>query len=271
MHPLESITGALLVGHGTRSDLGTRQFLALARMLADAIDPVPAEPAFLELQQPDIAAGIRRLLERGVSDIVTVPSLLFEAGHARQDIPEAVRRAARGEIRVAGQSDPLGCHPSIVECSRQRLDEAIFGRPQVAAERTCLLLVGRGSRDAEATAEMHEFAAKRRESCTAAETVVAFAAMAEPALDRVLPQVAAQGFERVVVQPHLLFHGELYDGIARKVESIARAHPRQEWIVTSVLGDEPESPGPASELLCEVLIERFGATMIRVAANRRDH
>src|SRR5262245_36099677 len=110
--------GILLVGHGTRSELGTRQYLSLAASLARVLAPVPLEPAFLELAQPDIDVAVGRLMERGIKRLATVPLLLFAAGHAKRDIPKQVREAldrrSGCEIDFV-QTAHIGCHPAIIE------------------------------------------------------------------------------------------------------------------------------------------------------------
>src|SRR4051812_33042374 len=107
-------TGLLLVGHGTRSEIGTQQFLTLADSLAQRLFPLAVEPAFLEMQQPDIDAAIGRLLQRGITRLVTAPLLLFAAGHAKRDIPRQVSAALvrRGRDHIEHvQAAHLGCHP----------------------------------------------------------------------------------------------------------------------------------------------------------------
>lgn len=282
--------GLLLVGHGTRSNVGTRQFLHLARQLAAAVAPVQVEPAFLELQQPDIAAGAERLMAQGVDEFVTVPLLLFEAGHAKRDIPAAVQAAM--EIAISDgspkrhlQAEPLGLHPAIIELSQQRFDEAIVERPAVPDESTCLLLVGRGSRDETATAQMHELARWRQAQTEFGRVEVAFVAMARPSLVESLPAIAAHRFRRVIVQPHLLFEGELADSIRQQVATITTKHPEQEWLITPLLadnageesgnddtgqdlprhGNEQEPRLGGNKLLCRALAARY-AEAIHVVA-----
>src|SRR5688500_6845827 len=94
--------GILLVGHGTRSELGTRQYLALAASLARAVAPLAVEPAFLELKQPEIDTAVGKLVARGATRLVTMPLLLFAAGHVKRDIPEQVRTALdrRGKAHI---------------------------------------------------------------------------------------------------------------------------------------------------------------------------
>ena len=45
--------------------------------------------------------------------------------------------------------------------------------------------------------------------------------------------------ERIVVQPHLLFRGQLFEEIRTAVESKRRESSR-DWLLTSVLGPEDE-------------------------------
>src|SRR3954463_14632376 len=128
MQRTENDMGLLLVGHGTRSDVGTRQFLALANALAQGLAPLPIAPAFLEMREPDIDAAVGRLLDHGITRLVTVPLLLFAAGHAKRDIPRQVSAALarRGQSHIEQvQAAHLGCHPALIELSRLRMDEAI--------------------------------------------------------------------------------------------------------------------------------------------------
>jgi sirohydrochlorin ferrochelatase len=47
---------------------------------------------------------------------------------------------------------------------------------------------------------------------------------------------AQRGRTQVVVQPHLLFHGQLLADIHRQVEAVHRLHPEQAWHVADHLG-----------------------------------
>jgi sirohydrochlorin cobaltochelatase len=264
----DASTALLVVGHGTRSDTGTRQFLELAQKLAQRVAPMPVEPCFLELQQPDIAAAVGTLVKDGVRRLTVVPLLLFAAGHAKRDIPAGVEAAVAARWHDAGgtgsspaveirQARHLGCHHLLVELSRRRFVQAVAGLPPVPPDETCLLLVGRGSRDESATAEMHRFAELRHQADLAAVTEVGFLAMARPSLAEILPRIAAQSWRRVVVQPQLLFEGELADNLRQSVAQIAAGHPAQQWLVAPLLADPPGECGDATERLVDVLLDRI--------------
>jgi sirohydrochlorin cobaltochelatase len=255
----ENETGLLLVGHGTRSITGTKQFLDLAEQLAQRIAPSPLEPAFLEMQQPTIAEAVERLLARNIQRLIVMPMLLFAAGHAKRDIPQAVQAALAGCLQAGlpwVQAAHLGCHPAMLELSRRRMAEVLAGKQSIPTEESCLLLVGRGSPDESATAEMQEFARLRQQHEGGLRTDVAFLAMARPLLHECLNQLAAASFRRVIVQPHLLFDGDLAELLRRQVESTAKAHPEQDWLVTPLLADKLGEVGCGMELLVEAILAR---------------
>jgi sirohydrochlorin cobaltochelatase len=227
----------LLVGHGTREPLGVAQFLDLARRLAAASPEVALEPCFLELAEPTIAEGLARLLAREIDELIVVPLLLFSAGHAKEDIPTAVAAALEATGRsdlCRGQTAPLACHPELLALSRLRYDEAIAGAPREAP--TTLVMIGRGSRDAGATREMHRYAALHAEQVGAANREVGFLAVVRPNLAEVLALAAAASPPRIVVQPHLLFEGLLSAEVRQAVAAARREWPPIDWRCADPLG-----------------------------------
>jgi sirohydrochlorin cobaltochelatase len=245
--------GLLLVGHGTRDTRGLAEFHTLAKLVADTAHNFDVESCFLELAEPDIAAGVRRLLDRGIERLTVAPLLLFAAGHAKRDIPEAVERAvgspaAAGKLRSeVGVSDELqskdliyapalSCHEKIFELSQQRFDEALAGRELVGQSETLLILVARGSSHADAIADMQRFT-ELRANRSGIAAKCCFAAVAQPTLDETFNWAARCEYRRIIVQPHLLFAGQVLDQIHHAVEHISHAGAgNKEWIVTSHLG-----------------------------------
>ena len=252
LSPNEVNHGLLLVGHGTRDTAGCEEFLRTAASVADRLGSVAnrmghvaVEPCFLELAEPTIDEAIERLADRNVDCLSVMPLLLFAAGHAKDDIPQAVRAAvnASGFARrlttsadVISQLPHLGCHPKLLELSALRFHEAIADQPLASSAQTTLVMVGRGSRDKQATTEMRQFSKLRHDGAQVKQTEVCFVAMAEPLIQPYLDQLAQSDAQRIVVQPHLLFGGQLLAKIADLVGEMAQQHPDQEWIVTRHLG-----------------------------------
>lgn len=239
--------GVLLVGHGTRDAAGVAEFLQLAERVRALVPSTPIEACFLELAEPTIAEGLHRLIDRGARQVTVVPLLLTAAGHAKRDIPAAIAEVSgmHPEL-IVRQTAALDCHPRIVDLSTRRYDEALTGRQDIPREQTLLLLVGRGSSEPAAVATVRRFAALRAERSNVGHVETCFAAVAKPSLEEMLPVVAAAGFRRIVVQPHLLFRGRLLEDVRNAVEQIRTRETASEgwrpteWIVTGSLGPEPE-------------------------------
>lgn len=216
------------------------EFFAVVEQVRRLASDVIVEPCLLEIAQPDIDAGVRRLLAKGVNQIVVSPVLLFAAGHAKRDIPTAVGAALEGTSGIAvSQTAALECEPGIVELSAQRYAEAIEGQPPIAPEETLLLLVGRGNSDPTAIAQMYRFASLRAEGSRLGKVEVCFVAMAQPDLETGLRLAAESSARRIVVQPHLLFTGQVLEEIDAAVAARAAQDPGRQWLVTRHLGPSP--------------------------------
>jgi sirohydrochlorin ferrochelatase len=247
-------TGLLLVGHGSREPAGRDEFLDAARLVAERAGASPLEGCFLEFAEPTIAQGFAALALGGPRRIVVVPVLLFAAGHAKRDIPAAVAAAAADYSDIAVHASAhLGCHDAILELSRLRYDEALTLRSHVAVDDTLLVMVGRGSHDDDATAEMRRIVELRCQATPVRRALTCFVAMAEPSLTSALDEAAASGAKRIVVQPHLLFGGVLLDRIAHEVADYAARSTHLEWVTTGHLG--------ASMLLAEAVLGRAAQTL----------
>lgn len=249
--------GVLIVGHGTRSAAGQQEFLATVEQAAKLLRPLPVEAAYLELVEPDIPTGLARLAAQGIAECVVAPLLLFAAGHAKQDIPASVAEAAARfpEIRFR-QASHLGLHEELIALSancfrrsvriwpaneakaRKTAGDSSFGArfESQTAGRTMLVLVGRGSLDDEALAEMRQFTGRRLVETPVSDSRTCFLAMAKPSLSETLAEVGRLAWDDVVVQPHLLFAGELLVRARNEVERAANEFPATRWWWADHLG-----------------------------------
>jgi sirohydrochlorin cobaltochelatase len=228
--------GLLVVGHGTRDARGQAEFVATVEQLKVRTRR-PVEMSYLELAEPAIPAGVDRLAERGVQRILVVPLLLFTAGHAKRDIPTAVAAAAKTRgLTIAGQTEALELEPHLLQLSQQRFAQA--PAPPVADCDTQLLMVGRGTGDPLAVAGMRRYTQEvaRR---LGVEAHTAFVAVAQPSVPQLLTALAVRRPSRVVIQPHLLFAGEVLGTIHQYVAEIAEQEPAVAWCVAPHLGPDP--------------------------------
>jgi sirohydrochlorin cobaltochelatase len=285
--------GLAVVGHGTADPVGAEETRQVAALVAGMLPHVAVEVGFLEVIGPSIGEALGRLAARGCTEVVAAPLLLFTAGHARRDVPEAVRDGAARAGLVVRQSDALGCHPDILALTRQRRREALAPLAPVPEENTVLLMIGRGSSDPTAHRQLHDFAVL---SCQNGENQdrenqdrenqdhandparfpgsvqtrieLGFVAAARPTLDEAIENAAAAAgpqagnpgvVRRVVVQPHLLFRGHVEEQVTAAVDRARRAHPGIEWIQAGRLG--------ADLLVARALIDRAVAAIPAHAAS----
>ncbi|MEU0243818.1 sirohydrochlorin chelatase [Streptomyces sp. NPDC006235] len=234
----------LIAGHGTRDDAGAEAFRDFVRELAARHPELPVAGGFIELSPPPLGDAVAELVERGVRRFAAVPLMLVSAGHAKGDIPAAL---AREKERHPGISytygRPLGPHPALLNVLERRLDEALGGgagrRPGDRADVT-VLLVGRGSTDPDANAEVCKAARLLWEGRGYAGVETAFVSLAAPDVPSGLDRCARLGARRIVVLPYFLFTGVLPDRVRLQTEGWAAAHPEVEVRSADVIGPEPE-------------------------------
>jgi sirohydrochlorin ferrochelatase len=249
----------LLVGHGTRDERGRAEFAALTRQIDQRLPDHDVLACFLEFAEPTIEQAIDQLAAAGTRQVTVMPLLLFAAGHAKRDIPAEVAAGARRHpqltLRVAAH---LGCHAALVELSALRFRQLVAnGASREADDATLLLLVGRGSRDADANAEMARFSRLRFEAAPVGWIETCHTAMAEPSLERALTVVGGMPFSQVVVQPHLLFAGELVSRVGVRVAEAAERFSDKNWLVTPHLG--------AHNLVVQAVLDRSAEVKLAAA------
>ena len=230
----------MLVGHGTRDDEGTQQFFQLGERLAERLGPQPVEVALLEFQRPTISDAWTRLVRQGVQHIHVAPLLLFAAGHAKQDIPHIVRECQAATSGVSfDQARPISRHRSMVQLVSRRIGDTL-ALSAAGSSSTALVMVGRGSTDPCAQADMKVLSEVVSRRIDVAEVFTAFYAMADPPLPEVLDYVANSGrFSAVVGHPHLLFTGRLYEAISRQVDQASTRFADIQFRLSSYLGPDP--------------------------------
>jgi sirohydrochlorin cobaltochelatase len=222
---------------------------ARTRGLLPAVDG-----GFIELARPPVADAVARLIASraaGPGPIVAVPLVLTAAGHGKGDIPAAL---ARELTRHPGLScrygRPLGPHPVLQDILAARIDSVLAGSPRRDAH---VVLVGRGSTDPDANAEIAKVARLLWEGRGYAGAEFCFISLAEPSVPVALHRAVLLGARRIVVAPYFLFPGVLPDRVVAQSREFAAGHRDLEVTVTGLIGACDELAGLVLERYDEAL------------------
>ncbi|MFJ3715864.1 sirohydrochlorin chelatase [Streptomyces sp. NPDC090057] len=239
----------LIAGHGTRDEAGAEAFRDFVRQLGRRHPELPVAGGFIELSPPPLGEAVAELVDRGVRRFAAVPLMLVSAGHAKGDIPAALSREKERHPGISyTYGRPLGPHPALLNVLERRLEQALAGTSGERSDVT-VLLVGRGSTDPDANAEVHKAARLLWEGRGWAGVETAFVSLAAPDVPSGLDRCAKLGARRIVVLPYFLFTGILPDRVRRQTEEWAAAHPDLEVRSADVIGPEPE--------LLDLVMERY--------------
>ena len=247
------MSALLIVGHGTRDEDGAGEFRRFVRRVgARAAERAVADTVaggFIELSPPPLKDSVAELVEAGHRNLTAVPLILLAAGHAKGDIPAAL---ARERDRHPGlrtkYARPLGPHPVVLDLLRRRLQQAL----SATARADAVLLVGRGTSDPDANADLYRAARLLWETTRdlgVRQVEAAFVSLAEPSVAEGLDRLRALGARRVVVLPFFLFPGVLPTRIHTQVGAWLAANSGMAASVADVIGD--------CEELADLVIERY--------------
>jgi sirohydrochlorin cobaltochelatase len=231
--PPQSKPALLLAAHGTTDQAGVDAFAALAERVGQlaAADGTRVAGGFIELSEPPLREAVAALAAASPGPMVAVPLMLSAAGHAKGDIPAAL---AREQSRHPGLTwtygRPLGPHPALIDLLAQRVDAC-------GAEKTAVLLVGRGSTDPDANADVVKTARLLWEGRDYPLAETAFVSLARPDVAQGLERCRLLGARQIVVARYFLFPGVLPDRVGEQAAAYAVAHPELDIRYTDVLGD----------------------------------
>jgi sirohydrochlorin cobaltochelatase len=235
-------TPLLLVGHGTRDAAGAAEFGRLVDRLRTRL-PVDVAGGFIELSPPPLTDAVAGLHAAGHRHLAAVPLVLVAAGHAKGDMPAALaRERERHPGLTYAYGRPLGPHPTLLGLLEERLDAVLTPEERAGA---AVLLVGRGSTDPDANAEVCKAARLLWEGRGLATVETAFVSLARPGVTEGLERCRRLGASRVVVLPYFLFPGVLPD----RVVAEAKAYEGVEVRCAEVIGD--------CEGLADLVAERY--------------
>jgi len=238
----------VFIGHGSRSPESSRameQFLVAYRELHPEYR---VSCGYIELAKPFMGDALRDAAKES-SVVIAVPLLLFRSGHAKNDVAFTVQQVRKDfpeiDFHVA---DVLGTHPLLAELNMEELLKTAVAQTKERSN-TAVLFLGRGSSDPDANADLYRQARLFEEGRNFQRVVPCFEGVTSPSLDEALDFVVRSRPDGVIVLPHFLFTGILFERIRDRVDRFAQTYP---WIAFSTA-----SPPGHHEKLFAVIDERI--------------
>ncbi|MEV6982233.1 sirohydrochlorin chelatase [Sphaerisporangium sp. NPDC051017] len=260
----------LLIGHGAHDDTGAAEFGRFVHRLRCRLDGVAADVSggFAARGRPSLGDSVASLVARGHHRMVALPLTLGDDA----DITAALARARVAHPTLVydyGQS--LAASPGVLALMAERLADALAEMPRLAAvspaddheahrepvspAETAVVLVGHGSGDAAANADVHRvsrlFWETHAPDLLTVET--AYVSDAPPSVAQGIERCRRLGAKRVVVLPYLLFAGAVLERIWAEALAYAAGHIDLDVRCAEVIGD--------CEGLADLIIERYERTL----------
>ena len=234
-------TGIMLCGHGSRDPNAVAEFEALANSVRERLPGRDVEYGFLEFAQPIIRDGLDKLQERGKTDVLAVPGMLFAAGHAKNDIPSVLNTyQAQNAGMTIRYGRELAIDPKMLQAAGARIDEALAGVGEVVSRHdTLLMVVGRGTSDSDANSNISKVTRLLWEGFGFGWGETSYSGVTFPLVEPGLEHAARLGYRRIIVFPYFLFTGVLVKRIYDSTDRVAARYPDIEFVKAPYLNAHP--------------------------------
>ncbi|MCK2218004.1 sirohydrochlorin chelatase [Actinomadura sp. ATCC 31491] len=266
----------LLIGQGSHDDAYAAEFGRFVHRLRCRLDQTAADVSggYLERATPRLSESVASLVARGHHRLVALPLSL---GRTSDDLGAAMAlEQQRHPTLMYDHGRPLGPDPRVLsllaermleaaaDLSRPRPLELVGARPRLRAVdapvvedphvepgETGIVLVGEGSTDPAANAEVHRvsrlFWETHAYDFMTVET--AFVSVTPPGVPGGLERCRRLGAKRVIVVPYLLFAGGMLERVWAQALAYGAGHPDLDIRCAEVIGD--------CETLADVVIDRY--------------
>lgn len=195
---------------------------------------------FIEHADTLLAEGLAEAASTA-AHVHVLPLILSAAGHLKDDIPQALQQASQDFPQVSFSSSPaLGLRNEVRTLLSQRVQQLRAELAMPDPRSSGLILLGRGSSDAEANAEMSYLARLLYEEQEFELVDVAYTGITWPRLETVVARQVRLGLRHIVIQPVYLFPGVLLERIAVQFARLRQHYPQTSFVLGSHLGDSPE-------------------------------
>ncbi|MEK3910887.1 sirohydrochlorin chelatase [Paenibacillus sp. FSL H7-0331] len=248
------MNAVLFVGHGSKDAEGNEEIRQFVGAIAKELQGPLVETCFLEFEKPNIRQGIDQCVAKGATQIAVVPITLFSAGHAKIHIPAAIDEAKLRHPSIRfNYGRPIGVHEQVLDILTSRLGgagitEATLQEQGQELEETAILVVGRGSSDADANSDLFKISRLFWEKLKVKWVETAFIGVTAPLLEEGMERCLKLGARKVIILPYFLFTGVLIKRMESMLETFEERYPEHQFSLADYFGFHPK--------LRQILIER---------------
>jgi sirohydrochlorin ferrochelatase len=224
----------LYIFHGSRLKQSSSEAKLFFESCRKLLPYLVQHYSFLEFASPTIEEAFSKCVKSGATDIAVVPVLLFSAGHAKQDIPNILRRLQKQyrDVNIY-YGETLGFHDYMIDVIAERVQRAL--KTISGNTSNCkIVVIGRGSQDIEMQKNFRMLVS-RVENQLQIQTDYCFLTAARPLFEHVLANLSETNKQTIVFVPYFLFTGLLLKGIKRDLIKMS-TNTSNQFILTEHIG-----------------------------------
>jgi len=272
----------LLIGNGTDDNSGTAEFGRFVHRLRCRLEHIAADVcgAFLDRSEPRLGDSVASLIARGHHRVVVQPLVLAGNETALAGLPAALAlEQERHPTLMYDYGRPLGPDSRVLGLLAERLADAEAEIPRLAAvpaatavptpgvtrSETAIVLVGGGSADPAANADVHRVSRLLWETYASDYLTVETAyisPLARPGVPGGLERCRRLGAKRVIVLPYHVFADSELERVWAQAMAYAAGHEGLDIRCAEAIGD--------CEGLADAVIERYEEALTVELADHRE-
>ncbi|WP_240374503.1 sirohydrochlorin chelatase [Bacillus piscicola] len=244
----------LFIGHGSPKEEGNTEISNFVNELKKEMNESIIETCFLEFANPTIAEGVHTCVQKGATHVALVPIMFLPAGHSKIHIPHAIDEAKEKYPDVSfTYGRPIGIHQEMVNLLQEKLEQEAGLSADQQEKDTAILIVGRGSSDADTNSEVYKLSRLLSEALDHTLVEVCFIGVTKPDVESGVDRCLRLGMKNVILLPYFFFSGILMDRTEAKVAEFQKEYPERKFSSTSPIGFHPRLKTILKERAAEAL------------------
>ncbi len=236
---LNNELGILICGHGSRNKLALNEFKILAKCIQERFSTIKVEYGFLEFAKPSLIDGLEKLKQNSVKRVIAIPAMLFAAGHVKNDIPTVLMNFAKNNEMEINYGRELGINNLMISAACERVKEVFKNNDNLAPSESVLVVVGRGSSDPDANANVAKITRMIVEGIGMGWGETVYSGVTFPLVEPGLNHIVKLGYKNIILFPYFLFTGVLVSRIRRQKDIVAMNNPNISFFDAKYLSSHP--------------------------------